>query len=41
MSQQNRNRLLDTENKLCGLQTGVGGVGGWVKKVKGLRTTDW
>ena len=33
-NKQNRNRLIDTENKL----TGGRGVGGWVETVKGLNT---
>ena len=36
---QNRNRLLDIENRLM-VARGEG-VGDWVKKGKGLRSTDW
>ena len=37
-NKQNRNRLIDTEN-IWQLSDGRG-FGGWVKKVKGLRSTD-
>ena len=38
-NEQNRNRVVDTENKLMvARQEGVWGLG---EKVKGLRTTDW
>ena len=35
----NRNRLIDAENRLM-VARRVGS-GGWVKKVKGLSSTDW
>ena len=37
---QNRNRHTDTQNRLI-VATWEGSEGGWVKKVKGLRSTDW
>ena len=43
MNKQNRNRLIDTENKLNKLMDSkrqeVGGLG--EKKVKGFRSTNW
>ena len=38
-SEQTRNRLVDTENRLTVPQGR--GLGDWVKKVEGLRSTDW
>ena len=37
INKQNRNRIIDTENVL----TAVRWVGGWLKKVKGLRSAYW
>ena len=39
-NKQNRNRLTDTENRLMVARVGEGW-GNWVKKVKGLRSTNW
>ena len=39
MSKQNRNRLIDTEMRLTLPDVRV--LGGWVKKEKGLRSTNW
>ena len=39
MNKQNRNRLIDIENRVI-VARGEG-VGDCVKKVKGLRSTDW
>ena len=40
MNKQNRNRLIDTENILM-ITRWEGGFGGWVKKGKGLKSTNW
>ena len=37
MKKQNRNRLIDAENKLMLAREIIG----WVKKLKGLRSTNW
>ena len=37
INKQNRNRLIDTENRLM---IAGGGVERWVKKAKGLKTTS-
>ena len=39
INKQNRNRLIDVENKLIFARGKV--VGAWMKKVKGLRSKDW
>ena len=39
MNKKNRNRLIDTENILAVARRE--GLEKWVKKVKGLRSTDW
>ena len=43
MNKQNRNELIDTENKLMviKLEEVFGELGGWVQKVKGLSGTNW
>ena len=38
MNKQNRNRLINTENRLVARQEG--GLEGWVKEVQELRSTD-
>ena len=40
INKQNRNRLIDMESRLA-VARGAGGSGGWVKKGKGLRSTNW
>ena len=39
MNKQNRNRLIDTENKLRVARWE--GLEKWVKKVKGFKNTNW
>ena len=38
INKQNRNRIIDTDNRL--MVTQGRGLGDWVKKAKGLRDTD-
>ena len=38
MNKQNRNRIIDTENVL--MMADERGIGRWVKKVKGLKSTN-
>ena len=40
MNKKNRNRLTDTENILTVARWDEG-LEGWVKKVRGLRSTNW
>ena len=40
MNKQNRNSIIDTENVFHSCHMG-GASGGWVKKMKGLKNTNW
>ena len=38
MNKQNKNRLIDTENRQM---VARGGLRDWVKKMRGLKSTNW